>query len=246
MADRAYSDLTLAGLYDALHPWGPSDDFHLGLVMSSRSVLDVGCGTGRLLARARERGHDGLLCGLDPAAAMLVQARRRAPGLEWVLGDLRSHRLRGAFDLVVMTGDTFQLILGDEELRSCLAAVREALAEDGRFVFETRNPAARAWESWTPDQVREAADGDGGSVSLRHEVQTPVTGDRVAFTATFEGTGWDRPRVARGTLRFLGPHALSRFLTRAGLGVVEQYGDWERGPLTPTSPVIITVARAAR
>jgi hypothetical protein len=73
-----------------------------------------------------------------------------------------------------------------------------------------------------------------------------VTGDRVAFTATFEGTGWDRPRVARGTLRFLGPHALSRFLTGAGLGVVEQYGDWERGPLTPTSPVIITVARAAR
>ncbi|MEU1595073.1 class I SAM-dependent methyltransferase [Streptomyces sp. NPDC005708] len=246
MADRAYSDLTLAGLYDALHPWGPSDDFHLGLVMSSRSVLDVGCGTGRLLARARERGHDGRLCGLDPAAAMLVQARRRAPGLEWVLGDLRSHRRRDAFDLVVMTGDTFQLIPGDEELRSCLAAVREALTEDGRFVFETRNPAARAWESWTPDRVREAADGDGGSVSLRHEVRAPVTGDRVTFTATFEGTGWDRPRVARGTLRFLGPDALSRFLTEAGLRIVEQYGDWERGPLTPTSPVIITVARAAR
>ncbi|MFC3575823.1 class I SAM-dependent methyltransferase [Streptomyces yaanensis] len=242
MADRAFSDAALAGLYDALYPWGPSDDFYLGLVMSARSVLDVGCGTGALLARARENGHDGRLCGLDPAAAMLVQARRRAPGVDWVLGDLRSERWQGAFDLVVMTGHAFQVLLGDEELRAALAAVREALADGGRFVFETRNPGARAWESWTPDRVREVPYGDGGIVRVRHQVESPVLGDRVTFTETFDGTGWERPLVSRSTLRFLAPDALSRFLTRAGLAVVEQYGDWGRGPLTPADPEIITVA----
>lgn len=241
MTDRSFSDVSLAALYDALNPWGPSDDFYLDLVMSARSVLDVGCGTGRLLGRAREAGHEGRLCGLDPAAAMLVQARRRA-AVEWVLGDLASARWEREFDLVVMTGHVFQVLVGEEELRSSLAAVREALTDDGRFVFETRNPAARAWESWTPERVREVSDTHGDVVRVRHEVETPVLGDRVTFTETFEHPGWERPRVSRSTLRFLGADALSGFLGDAGLAVHEQFGDWERGPLSATAPEIITVA----
>ncbi len=66
-----------AAWYDVLNPWGPSDDFYLDLVMSAACVLDVGCGTGRLLHRAREVGHTGRLCGLDPDPAMLEQARAR-------------------------------------------------------------------------------------------------------------------------------------------------------------------------
>ncbi|WP_369248975.1 class I SAM-dependent methyltransferase [Streptomyces sp. R41] len=242
MADRSFSDVSLAALYDALNPWRPSDDFYLDLVMSARSVLDVGCGTGRLLGRAREAGHEGRLCGLDPAAAMLVQARRRA-AVEWVLGDLASARWEREFDLVVMTGHAFQVLVCDEELRSSLAAVREALTDDGRFVFETRNPAARAWESWTPERVREVSDAHGAVVRVRHEVDTPVLGDRVTFTETFEHPDWERPRVSRSTLRFLGADALSGFLGEAGLAVHEQFGDWGRGPLSPTAPEIITVAR---
>ncbi|GGN82571.1 methyltransferase [Streptomyces albiflavescens] len=241
MADRSFSDVSLAALYDALNPWGPSDDFYLGLVMSARSVLDVGCGTGRLLGRAREAGHEGRLCGLDPAAAMLVQARRRIDA-EWVLGYLASARWEREFDLVVMTGHAFQVLVGDEELRSSLAAVREALSDDGRFVFETRNPAARAWESWTPERVREVSDAHGDVVRVWHEVETPVLGNHVTFTETFEHPGWERPRVSRSTLRFLGADALAGFLGDAGLAVHEQFGDWGRGPLSPTAPEIITVA----
>jgi len=245
MTDRSFSDVSLAALYDALNPWGPSDDFYLDLVMSARSVLDVGCGTGRLLGRAREAGHEGRLCGLDPAAAMLVQARRRA-AVEWVLGDLASARWEREFDLVVMSGHAFQVLVGDEELRSSLVAVREALADDGRFVFETRNPAARAWESWTPEHVREVSDADGHVVTVRHEVESPVLGDRVTFTETFDHPAWERPRSSRSTLRFLGQDALDRFLAEAGLVVEERYGDWGRGLFTPTAPEIITVARPHR
>ncbi|MHA5053936.1 class I SAM-dependent methyltransferase [Streptomyces sp. SD15] len=242
MADRSFSDVSLAALYDALNPWAPSDDFYLDLVMSARSVLDVGCGTGRLLGRAREAGHRGRLCGLDPAAAMLVRARRRA-ACEWVLGDLACVRWEREFDLVVMTGHTFQVLSGDDELRTALASVRAALADGGRFVFETRNPAARAWERWTPEHPREAIDAQGEVVRVWHEVEAPVAGERVTFTETFEHPVWERPAVSRSTLRFLGPDALATFLAAAGLAVDKQYGDWGRGPLTPASPEIITVAR---
>ncbi|MEU1195974.1 class I SAM-dependent methyltransferase [Streptomyces sp. NPDC005813] len=244
MTDRSFSDVTLAALYDALNPWGPSDDFYLDLVMSARSVLDVGCGTGQLLGRAREAGHRGRLCGLDPAAAMLVQARRWE-AVEWVLGDLASTRWEREFDLVVMTGHAFQVLLGDEELRVALGTVREALCDGGQFVFETRHPAARSWESWSPEHVHEVSDAHGAVVRVWHEVEAPVLGERVTFTETFEHPAWERPRTSRSTLRFLGPEALSGHLDEAGLVVREQFGDWGRGPLTPASPEIITMAGPA-
>jgi SAM-dependent methyltransferase len=80
-----YSDEQAAALYDVINPWGPSDDFYLELVMQAGSVLDVGCGTGTLLHRARLAGHGGRLCGLDPDRAMLGRARRHAD-VEWAAG----------------------------------------------------------------------------------------------------------------------------------------------------------------
>ncbi|MER7932892.1 MULTISPECIES: class I SAM-dependent methyltransferase [unclassified Streptomyces] len=244
MVDHSFADLSLAALYDRLNPWGPGDDFYLDLVMAAGSVLDVGCGTGRLLRRAREAGHEGRLAGLDPAAAMLVQGRRAEPGVEWILGDLRTRLWDGAgFDLVVMTGHAFQVLLGDEEVRTALAAVRRALTPTGRFVFETRNPGARAWERWTPDRVYDVTDADGRAIRVWHEVEGALAGERVTFTETYDGSPWPEPRVCRATLRFLGPESLGGFLADAGLRITEQYGDWSRGPLTSTSPEIITVAQ---
>ncbi|MEW2509665.1 class I SAM-dependent methyltransferase [Streptomyces sp. NPDC046870] len=246
MVDHVFADLSLAALYDSLNPWGPGDDFYLGLLRDAGCVLDIGCGTGRLLRRARAEGHGGRLMGLDPAAAMLVQARRARPDVEWVLGDVRVRRWQEEFDLVVMTGHAFQELVTDEEIRVCLGAARAALRDGGRFVFETRNPGARAWERWTPDRVHEIDAADGTAVRVWHEVQDgdPDRG-RIRFTETYAGPGWPAPRVNHSVLRFLDAGTLETFLAEAGLAVTEQYGDWGRGPLTDTSPEIITVARRA-
>src|SRR3981081_2071370 len=105
MVDHLFSDAGLAALYDAFCPWKSRRDldFYLKLVMHATAVLDVGCGTGALLHRARETGHTGRLCGLDPAAGMLEQACKRSD-IEWILGDLASVGWDREFDLVVMSG----------------------------------------------------------------------------------------------------------------------------------------------
>jgi SAM-dependent methyltransferase len=84
-------------------PWGPSDDFYLSFVMDAPSVLDVGCGTGRLLHRAREAGHTGRLCGVDPDVAALERARRSPrPGRRWsTVGGWSRGPLTGASDNIV-------------------------------------------------------------------------------------------------------------------------------------------------
>jgi len=68
-ADVQYSDEHAAALYELLNPRAASDDFYFALVMEAGSVLDVGCGTGALLRRARDAGHAGRLCGVDPNRA---------------------------------------------------------------------------------------------------------------------------------------------------------------------------------
>jgi SAM-dependent methyltransferase len=243
VADHLFADPGLAALYDVLHPWEQRDDltFYLELVMGAEAVLDVGCGTGALLHRARESGHSGWLCGLDPAEGMLAQARRRSD-IEWIRGDLAGARWDREFDLVVMTGHAFQVLLSDDEIHAALTSVRSALARDGRFAFETRNPVARAWESWTPDNVSQAIDTTGALVRMEDRVDPEVTGDLVSFTTTFTSPGWDRPQVSRSTLRFLNVASLTLFLSGAGLVIEAQFGDWSRGPVTETSPEIITIA----
>jgi len=87
-AEPAYSDRDVALLYDVLNPWGAGEAFYLDLVMGADSVLDVGCGTGAILKRARAEGHRGRLVGLDPDLSMLEVARERGD-ITWHEGKAR-------------------------------------------------------------------------------------------------------------------------------------------------------------
>ncbi|HET8641900.1 MAG TPA: class I SAM-dependent methyltransferase [Pseudonocardiaceae bacterium] len=100
------SDAGNAQLYDLMYPWDaarfPSDAFYEDLVTAAEAVLDIGCGTGRMLHRARERGHPGRLVGLDPDRAALDRARQRT-GIEWVDGVAADAAWDREFDLATMT-----------------------------------------------------------------------------------------------------------------------------------------------
>jgi len=241
VADHLFSDERLAALYDLFSGRRQDFDFYMKWVLAAPSVLDVGCGTGALLHRAREAGHNGRLCGLDPAFGMLAQARKRTD-IEWILGDLSSAQFDREFDLVVKTGHAFQVLVTDDEIRTSLAAIRRALTDDGRFAFETRNPLVREWERWTPDKVARVTDSDGALVCMSREVEM-VDGETVSFRHTFTGSNWDAPQTSRSTLRFLDADRLSAFLTEAGLAIDRQFGDWDGSLFTSSSREIITFAR---
>jgi hypothetical protein len=173
---------------------------------------------------------------------MLEQARRRQD-IGWILGDIMSVEQKRAFDLIVMTGHAFQVLVTDAELRATLTAIRELLTDDGRFVFETRNPIVRAWESWTSAKRGEVSDRDGAIVRMGTEVHLPIVGETVSFTHTFTSPSWDRPQSSLSTLRFLGVETLSEFLADSGFAIEKQFGDWDGQPFTAHSPEIITIAR---
>ncbi len=234
-----YQDPRLAVFYDQFNGWGADRDFYLDLVMSAPSVLDVGCGTGAILKRARERGHTGRLVGLDPADAMLDHARSRTD-IDWVHGDLAALPAAWEFDLVIMTGHVFQVFLTDDQIAAALAAIRAALSRSGRLVFETLNPLPRPWEGWLGSFDGAAPDG------------TPVTGANaevhsrpngiVHVIGRFSSPAWERDIVCPSDFRFTTAAEVDAALDAAGLAVAERYGTWERGRFTDESAEIITIA----
>jgi ubiquinone/menaquinone biosynthesis C-methylase UbiE len=246
MVDRQFADAEMAALYDALDPPEGREDFrfYLRYVMRAEAVLDVGCGTGALLRLARDAGHTGRLSGLDPGPGMLEQARKRTD-IEWILGDLQALPSDAGFDLIVMTGHAFQVLVTDEEIAGALSIIHAALTDGGRFVFETRNPAARAWEQWTPADGVDFVDPSGAAARFETRLDAPFDGNVVRFTSTWTSARWSTARVSSSTLRFLDPGRLGDSLADAGLAIDEQFGDWQGGPFEPTSAEIITIARVA-
>ncbi len=71
--------------------------------LSPGSVLDAGCGTGRVAIELARRGFE--VVGVDRDASMLATARTRGPAITWVQADVTALDLGRTFDVVVMAGN---------------------------------------------------------------------------------------------------------------------------------------------
>lgn len=140
----------MAALYDPMEGERDDLDFYARIAdeFGARDVLDVGCGTGVLALMLADRGIG--VTGLDPAAASLEIARAKpgADRVRWICGDWTALPPTLCVDLAVMTGNVAQAIVEPAAWNSTLARVRAALRPGGHLVFESRDPARRAWETW--------------------------------------------------------------------------------------------------
>jgi len=238
----AYAHPRLAATYDIANPPTGDYDFYVKLAGDKPlTILDMGSGTGRLSLKLASRGHR--VTGADPAPGMMLAARAK-PGAEavtWVAGDAAHLALATRFDLIVMTGHVFQVFLEDAEIVAALSNLRRHLAPGGRIAFETRNPAVREWETWTPELTREQiVVPDIGPVTVHYD----MTGadDRFVHFDTHYDFGAGDTVVAPTTLRLMDQATLSRLLQESGLKPQQWFGDWDGSAFTPASPEIIVVA----
>ncbi|MFF6785372.1 methyltransferase domain-containing protein [Streptomyces sp. NPDC012510] len=90
--------------------------FCAALLQPAARILDAGCGTGRVAIRLAELGHR--CTGVDVDRSMLAVARRKAPALTWLHGDLArldSLGLEPGFDLVLAAGNVIPLLAAGTE-----------------------------------------------------------------------------------------------------------------------------------
>jgi SAM-dependent methyltransferase len=222
MPDPIFETPRLAAIYDDFDSDRSDLDVYEALVdeLGARSVLDVGCGTGNFACRLTARGVD--VVGIDPAAASLQVAREKpgADRVRWIHGyapDLPPLQV----DLAIMTGNVAQVFVTDEEWGETLRAIKGALRTDGHLVFETRNPAARAWLDWGWEHTHRRVDTrQWGTVEGWADV-LDVGNSLVTFrwTYVFERDGVTL--TSDSTLRFRDRAEVSRSLEETGLTVEE-------------------------
>ncbi|HEY4331581.1 MAG TPA: methyltransferase domain-containing protein, partial [Ilumatobacteraceae bacterium] len=94
--DRRFEQLASAG--QAVH--GEAD---FVAELGPASVLDAGCGTGRIAIELAARGFD--VTGVDLDVDMVAAARRKAPEVSWSVEDLARMQLSRRFDLIAMPGN---------------------------------------------------------------------------------------------------------------------------------------------
>jgi len=241
--DRLYNDPELAQFYDLENEGGTDFDYCLRFATGARSVLDLGCGTGQAAAALAD-GRS--VTGVDPAAAMLEVARNRPGGhkVDWVEADARSVRLDRRFDLVLLTGHAFQVFLTPADQEAVLRTIAHHLAPEGRFIFDTRNPAAEEWLEWTPERSQRLIDHPGlGAVKAWNDVaRDPATGV-VTYETHYEVLATGKRFSAASKIAFPAKDSLAALLDEAGLAVDEWLGDWRGSRFEPGDPEIIPIGR---
>ena len=229
-----YATSELARHYDADCSLRRDLGFYVELAarLDAQVVADIGAGTGLLGSLLAGRGHQ--VIGVEPQPVMLEVARQQpyADRVTWLHGtaaDLPD----SLADLVVMTGHVAQYFLDDAAWLEVLRHIKRVLRPAGHVAFEVRNNEAQAWRAWDDTEPRQV---DGGS--LRQDVS--IDGDLVTHVDHWHIAGHEL--VTSETLRFPTWPDMERGLARAGLDLVETWGDWDGSPVTSTAPEWIVLA----
>ena len=239
----------LARNYDALYGVmrDPSGDaaFYRALAQESGGpVLELGCGTGRVLLPIAALGIPCV--GVDASPAMLAVAAREEPAAEPGAGGRRAWRRSTSaarrFPLVTCPFRAFQHLLDVDAQLAALANVRRHLAPGGAFAFDIFDPKL-AWLAAPGDAERLDATFTHDGVETRRfaKTRTDLATQIMDVTFRFEpaqsGRQHHRPAALVLPLRDRAPAGARRFTD------VTLYGGYDRRPWRPEGETVI-VARA--
>lgn len=229
MLDEHYINPKLACIYDDDSGWSVDRDFYLSLADPSQKleILDLGCGTGLLCDAYAAQGHH--VTGCDPSSSMLDVARLKPHGqdVEWVESPAQDFKSSKTFDLIIMTGHAFQVLLQEEDILNVFSMMKRHLEKDGLIVFESRNPALNWSDRWDYSMLLETKFG----VIEECRKFLNWSGQRMIFELMYKFP--DETLISKSELLFLPKDQICNLLGATGLTVESVFGDWNKSHFIP-------------
>lgn len=253
----------VAEFYDHVTPYAARQDIDFWVDMARECggpVLEVGCGTGRVLIPTARAGFE--VVGLDLSESMLSLSREklsREPQevqarVQLVEGDMRDFDLGRQFRLVTTPFRPFQHLITVEDQIACLMSIHRHLDGGRRLVLDLFNPSLERLvdEKYLLESDREPefTMSDGRRVLRRERIASrdlfnQVQNVELIYYVTYPGGRQER-LVHAFPMRYLFRFEVEHLLARCGFLVEEVYSDFDRSPYGSKYPGdLIFVARKA-
>ena len=187
---------------------------------STRSVLELGIGTGLFAIPLREAGFD--IEGLEISQVMIDVVDERAPGLKVHLGDMRKYSINRRYDAILALSSVLVFVSNEQEVKQCLQRCYDHLEPRGILLLELPNHSVEIGLNNFSQEIYRSKDNNTIVV-----MQCAVQGrDWNETWHIFRNNGAELSHREVVCQEFLySPAALSRQLTEVGFEVVETYGD---------------------
>ena len=252
-----------AEYYDYVVPYQERPDvafFVEAAVASGGPVLELGCGTGRVLIPTARAGLD--IVGLDLSPYMLAVCRERLAGEPEVVqararlarADMRDFNLDRTFALITLPFRPFQHLTTVEDQMACLACIRHDLAQGGRLILDLFNPSLDALvrhdEGEEVGHEPEFTMPDGRRVVRCHRTVSRDRFNQIMYVELIYYVTHLNGRIERLVhafpLRHLFRFEAEHLLARCGFVVEHLYADYDKSPYGSQYPgeLIFVASRA--
>jgi len=228
-------------------------------VKAGGPVLELGCGTGRVLIPTARAGCR--ITGLDVSQFMLDRCREKLAGdpadvrsrVRLVQGDMTAFDTGEKYSLVTIPFRPLQHLNTVPEQKACLACVQKHLADGGRLVLDVYHPYLPALVD--PKYLMEMQVdpelvlGDGRTIRRTSRIAAfhrDLQYNDVELIYYVKYPDGRQERLVHAfAMRYFYRYEMEHLLALAGFRMVELFGNFERSPFVSESPDMVFVAERA-
>ena len=219
------------------------NDYSSSNETNSKSILEIGCGTGEHALRLLDHGHE--LHAIDKSQSMLALAKRKLSNKEKVVfscEDITTFNTQSQYDVVLMMFHVFSYLEKNEQVELALKNIRSALRPGGIFIFDYWNTLGV--NNFGPSKTTKNAQSDKLKVS---RVATPAIVNEKLIDVNYE---LELTKVNEAPTSFNETHRMrhfhqneiEEFLKQADLESIKSYGWGKKTAPTKNDWANLTIA----
>jgi SAM-dependent methyltransferase len=257
-AHDGYEVEGISELYDSvtLYRNRPDVDFYVEEARTyDGKILELGCGTGRVLIPVARLGKE--ITGVDSSPRMLAQCQLRLDEeppevrdkVSLVQADMRDMDLGERFSLAMIPFRPFQHLVAVSDQIAALQTIHRHLEPGGRLIFDVFNPHMKYLLEDRTAEREDTAEVElpdkrsfrrTARIAAVHIVDQYSEAELIYYVRDAAG---NTQRLVHGFLmRWYWLYEIEHLLARCNFRVRAVFGDFNRAPLTDESPEMIIIA----